>query len=111
MKINYGGLAFVIGFLLSLFIAFFGQINSVSAWILALLGLVVGLFNVTTKETEKFLIASIAFIVTFNALGSVFSVIPLLGSAIQNFFGLMVIFVAPATAVVAISSIISITKN
>jgi hypothetical protein len=41
----------------------------------------------------------------------VFSVIPVIGAAIQSFFGLMVIFVAPATAVVAISSLISITKN
>lgn len=111
MKLNYGGLAFVIGLILAIIIALFGTVGSWATWVLAFLGFVVGLFNVTGKETGRFLLASIAFIVTFNSLGAVFSIIPVIGVAIQSFFGLMVVFVAPATAVVAISSLISITKN
>jgi hypothetical protein len=111
MKINFGGVAFIVGLILAVFIALFGAVGSWATWALAALGLVVGLLNVTGKESGKFLVASIAFIVTFNSLGTIFGVVPVVGPFIQSFFGQMVVFVAPATAVVAISSLIAITKN
>ena len=111
MKFNIGGISFIIGLILAVFIALFGTIGSWATWALAALGLVVGLLNVTGKEAGKFLIASIAFIVTFNSLGAIFGVVPVVGPFIQSFFGQMVVFVAPGAAVVAISSLIAITKN
>jgi hypothetical protein len=111
MKVNFGGIAFIIGLVLAVFIALFGTLGSWATWVLAALGLVVGLLNVTGRESGKFLIATIAFIVTFNSLGAIFGVIPVVGTFIQNFFGQMVVFVAPAAAVVAISSLIAITRN
>ena len=61
-----GPAAFYIGLLIALIAAFIAP----SSWLyvgLAVLGVIVGLLNVTAKETGPFLFASIAFIVT--ALG------------------------------------------
>jgi len=46
-------------------------------YVLAILGLIVGLFNVTDKEMVRFLVASIAFMVTFNSLSDIVSACPL----------------------------------
>lgn len=111
MKVNWGGIAFIVGLVLAVFLALFGKLGDWPTWVLAVLGLIVGLLNVTGREAGRFLLAAIAFVVTFNSLGIIFAPIPVMGSVLQNFFGLMVVFVAPAAAVVAISSLVAITKN
>lgn len=111
MKINFGAIAFIIGLVLAVFIALFGTLGTWATWVLAVLGLLVGLFNVTGKESGRFLLAAIAFVVTFNSLAVIFAPIAVIGPILQNFFGLMVVFMAAATAVVAISSLFTIAKN
>lgn len=111
MKINFGAIAFIVGLILAVFIALFGTLGSWATWALAALGLVVGLLNVTGKEAGRFLLAAVAFVVTFTSLGTIFAPLPVAGPVIQGFFNQMVVFMAPATAVVAISSLFSIVKN
>lgn len=112
MRINFGGIAFIVGLILAVFISLFGaDVGSWATWTLAALGLVVGLLNVTGKEAGRFLIAAIAFIVTFSSLGAIFAPMPVVGNFIKSFFEQLVVFMAPATAVVAVSSLIAITKN
>lgn len=111
-KVNWGGIAFIVGLILAVFIALFGKsIGGWATWVLAVLGLIVGLLNVTGREAGRFLLATIAFVVTFGSLGTIFGVMPVVGPTIETFFGLMVVFVAPAAAVVAISSLLAITKD
>lgn len=112
MKLNFGAIAFVVGLVLAVILALVGgSMNSWATWVLAVLGLIVGLLNVTGREAGRFLLATVAFVVTFSSLATVFAVIPIIGTAIATFFQLMVVFIAPATAVVAISSLFAITKN
>ncbi|MFH1401230.1 MAG: hypothetical protein ABIH41_06970 [Nanoarchaeota archaeon] len=82
-----------------------------ASWVLAGLGIIVGLLNVTDKETTTFLVASIAFLVSFGSLSSVLSGVLFGWTAIGAFFDLMVIFVAPGAAIVAVKAIFSIAKN
>ncbi|MDI6643079.1 MAG: hypothetical protein QMD95_03400 [Candidatus Hodarchaeaceae archaeon] len=73
-----GPVAFYVGLLITLGTAFITP----SGWLyvgLAVIGVIVGLLNVTAKETGPFLFASIAYIVA--ALGMA-SLIPLAGVAI-----------------------------
>ena len=74
-----GPVAFYIGLLIALIAAFITP----SGWLyvgLAVLGVIVGLLNVSAKETGPYLFASIAFIV--SALGMA-TLIPMAGVAIR----------------------------
>jgi ATP synthase protein I len=113
MGLNMGGIAFIGGLIIAAVVAILGADAAATwaIWVLAVLGIIVGLLNVTGKESVKFLVATIAFITTFNALSRVVEIVPLIGGMLANFFSLMVVFVAPAAAVVAISSLLTITKD
>lgn len=79
--------------------------------LLVVLGLIVGLLNVTKKEVGSFLLAAIAFLMTFTALSAVASGIPGIGGNIAAFFTLINAFIAPAAAVVAFKELFAHTKN
>jgi len=69
-------------------------------WVLALLGVVVGLLNIAEEEVERFLLAAIAFLLSATALG----VIPFIGGLFTNVLAYVAAFVAGATVVVALRS-------
>ncbi len=106
-----GGWAFVIGLIIAVVIAVFGVQATWPMYLLLVLGLIVGLVNVTDKEVNSFLIASIAFMFTFTALGNVAAGIPTIGVTVAKFFVLVNAFVAPAAAVVAFKALFSHAKN
>jgi uncharacterized membrane protein len=75
--------------------------------ILAVLGLIVGLMNVTQKETVGFLVASIALMVAGASVGA----IPMLGKLASRILVNIAIFVAPAAVVVALKEIYAMAKD
>ena len=81
------------------------------SYILLVLGLIVGLLNVSEKEVGSFLIAAIAFMFTFTALGNVAVGIPIIGDTLARFFNLVNTFVAPAAAVVAFKALFAHARN
>lgn len=110
---SFGGIAFMVGLVLAVIIAIFSA-SSAPIWavyVLAILGLIVGLFNVTDSEISNYLIASIAFLLSFTALSSVFTVLTFGWDAVPTFFSLMTVFVAPGTAVVALKVLYETTKD
>jgi hypothetical protein len=86
-------------------------INSLSAILLGILGIAVGLLNVVDKEVNLYLIASIAFIVGASSLGALLSVIPGIGDLIPTFLQAIVIFVAPSAAIVSLKALWGITSK
>jgi drug/metabolite transporter (DMT)-like permease len=106
-----GGWAFVIGLIIAIIIAIFGTEQTWPVYLLLVLGLIVGLLNVSDKETGHFLIAAIAFLLTFTALGSVAAGIPAIGDNLVVFFNLVNTFIAPAAAVVAFKELFAHAKN
>lgn len=80
-------------------------------FVLAVIGLIVGLINVSGKETNKFLIASIAFLLSFQALSALFTVMAAGWAAVGAFFGLLIVFIAPAAAIVAIKALFTLAKD
>ena len=107
--IKLGFWAFLIGLILAVIISIFSAASTPSwaIWVLAILGLIVGLFNVTGKEVQIFLIAAVAFVVSFQSL----SVVYLGWAVVSTFFSLMSAFIAPAAAIVAIIALFKIAKD
>ncbi|MCG8405418.1 MAG: hypothetical protein MI923_09490 [Phycisphaerales bacterium] len=102
-----GSLAFIIALIIAVILGALENINIAIAGLLVILGLVIGLLNVTRKESREFMIAG-AVLVIVSALGSgEMSIIP----AVNGIFdGLMLVFV-PATAVVALKEMLGLARS
>ncbi|RMD57860.1 hypothetical protein D6825_02665 [Candidatus Woesearchaeota archaeon] len=99
---NVGHWAFLIGVLLATIAGFVPQLQTPKVTlILALLGLLVGLLNITAKETQAFLVASVALVIAADAAADIIS----LGVLLSVILGNIVTFVFPATLLVAFTSI------
>ena len=114
MKEKIGVWSFIGGLVISAGIALFSASNTPS-WaipVIAGLGLIVGFLNVTDAEVKMYLIASIAFLLSFQSLSLVTTLLP---SSISNiagsFFMLMGAFIAPGAAVTAIKALYDIAKD
>lgn len=115
MDAQMGKWAFLIGFVVAVLGGLLAGFNvtvlsaGVIAAILLILGLVVGLVNVTTHEVNDFLLAAIALSVVgaagFTALGA------LIGSLAQAILQNIFTFVAPAALVVALKGIVQIGRK
>jgi zinc transporter ZupT len=95
-----GKWAFIIGLVLAAVVGWLFQAQWV-IWVLAILGVIVGLLNVTREDTERFLLAAIAFGLSATAL----STVPVLGLQITNILGYVLAFVAGAMVVVALKAL------
>lgn len=112
-KMRIGGIVFVVGLVLAAIIAIFSA-QVTPAWaifVLAVLGLIVGIMNIEDEEINTFLIASVTFLISFQALSSILTSLALGWQAVGAFFGLMTVFVAPAAAIVAVKALFGTAKN
>jgi len=101
-----GAWAFIIGIVIAV-IAGIPGLNlpiAIVALILAILGIVVGLLNVTEKEATSFLVAAVALVLVATGLKP-FGEIPTLGAVVLNIVNNIGVFMAPAALVVAIKAI------
>lgn len=73
--------------------------------VLVVLGIIVGLLNISEKETMPFLVASIALLAAGTAS---FAAIPTVGIVIDNILGFIGAFVAPAAVIVGLKAIYSL---
>jgi hypothetical protein len=110
-----GAWAFIIGLVLAIIIAVWSGLNKTATppWaviLLAVLGIIVGLLNITGAEVQKFLVAAIAFLLSFSSLGTVLKAL-VNWTGVDTFFYLLAVFIAPAAAIVAIKALFAIAKN
>jgi len=79
---------------------------------LVVLGVIVGLLNVSEKETSAFLIASIALIVAGTAgFSSLETIVAGLGNMVTAILSYIGVFVAPAAVIVALKAVWSMGKK
>jgi len=108
-----GSWTFIVGLILAIVIAIISA-TSVPTWaviVLAVIGLIVGIVNVTDEEAHNFLIAGIAFLLSFSSLSGIVSTLALGWAAVATFFSLLSIFMAPAIAIVALKVLYDITRD
>jgi hypothetical protein len=101
-----GKWAFIIGFILSVIAAFVTNVSWVY-WALAVLGVVVGLLNITAEETKGFLLAAIALILSASSVQA----IPLVGEIVTQIMSNLVAFMSAAVLVVAAKSLFESAKD
>jgi hypothetical protein len=105
-----GPWAFLLGLLVAVVAAVMTP-NTAIIWGLGALGILVGLFNISEKETTPYLIATIAFMTAAAGLVNVLAQVPYLGVAIKPFMTNIVVFVAPGAAVVALKALFSLARD
>ncbi len=102
-----GGWAFLIGVVLAIIFGIMGNLNPTIAWILLVIGLIVGFLNVADEEAEPFLLSGVSLIIA-SALGqAAVNVSPMLSNVLTT---LLLIFV-PATIIVAIRNVFTLARR
>jgi len=101
-----GKWAFIIGLVLAVLAGLLFQ-PTWAIWILAILGVIVGLLNIAAEETSGFLLASIALTLSATALNT----IPFIGTALSYVLPFVVAFVAGAMIVVALKELFSTARK
>lgn len=101
-----GSWAFLIGILLAVVLGVTG-INSTWAWVLVIIGLIIGLFNISDSETHSFLMASLILLLAAytgkDALSSTQLFVDILDALLMMF--------VPATIIVAVKHVFSFARN
>jgi len=92
-----GKWAFIIGLVIAILAGLLFQ-PGWALWVLAILGVIVGLLNITAEETRSFLLASIALTLSATALNT----LPVIGTAFSYVLPFVVAFVAGGMIVVAL---------
>lgn len=106
---SWGEFAFLAGIAIAITLALFpGFHPDQPSLILALLGLIVGLLNVTAKETTNFLLASIALLLIGSAG---LENLPTIGLYLNNIMINISNFVAPAAMIVALKTVVDLAKK
>jgi hypothetical protein len=77
------------------------------AWVLAVLGLVVGFLNVSTKQPQGFLLPAVALALSASAVRS----LPGVGFVLTNILANAVAFIGAAMLVVAIKALLETAKG
>ncbi len=107
----FGHYAFIVGLIIAVLISLVPSLNkgNLATVIMVALGIIVGLLNVTAKESTGFLVATIALVMATTASVNVLSWSGWL-EKIPTIFGNIILFVAPAAVVVSIKSIYELAK-
>lgn len=99
-----GSWSFIGGVIIALISGFLaGQ-----AWIvptLAVLGIIVGLLNISREESQPFLLAAVAIVVVTSLGGAGLAVTPIVGAQLQVILTNIMVFVLPASIIVALREI------
>ncbi len=109
---KYGSWAFLVGLIITIVAGF--VTTGFESWytlVLAVLGLIVGFLNVTDKETQLFLVASIALVASASSLSNVVAFSATAQQVLQTILGYVVVFVSPAAAIVALKAVYDISKE
>jgi hypothetical protein len=112
MMSKVGFVAFILGFILAVVAGIISAHNgnqySAILVILVILGVLIGLLNITAKETMLFLLATIGLIVAGNVFGPL--TLLSLGKYLDQILGYVAALMAPAAVVVAVKALWNVTK-
>ena len=104
--------SYIVGFALALVLSIvltlqgFG-LGELSVAVLAILGFIVGLLNITDKEVDTYLVASVAFVVSAWAFMMTIGGWPFL----KTFMHAIIVFTAPGALVVSFKALYKVAKD
>jgi len=115
-----GAQAFTIGVVLALVAGILGasflkELNPIILGIIVVLGIIVGFINVAPNDVSKFLMSSVSLvIVSFAGSAGVRNIEFLswnIGNMVSSSLGALLVLLVPATIIVAIKSMFSISQS
>jgi len=106
-----GSIAFIIGVILAVIAGFFAVGNAIVVSTLVVLGLVVGLLNVTEKETQSFILTSVALVIVASMAGTFLGSVPVIGVYLTNMFSYVIAYITPATIIVGLKAIYNMARD
>ena len=119
-KENYwGAWGFLVGIILALAVGIFsakiGELSGTITGVLVILGLIVGFINVSPKDQNTFLVTAVSLVIVSFAGAEGISGIEFLnigiGNIVSSTLGALLVMLVPATIVVAIKSLFSISQK
>jgi len=110
---SLGSLSFLFGSVIAILVGVInpGAANTSLMSLLILLGIVVGFLNITTKETNSFLMATVSLVIVAALGGAVLGQVTFVGTYLEGVLTSILTFVIPATIIVAIKSIYSLAER
>ncbi|MFA5857214.1 MAG: hypothetical protein WC867_07665 [Candidatus Pacearchaeota archaeon] len=113
LKASLGAWAFLIGVIVALIAGAMGLTQSWIVGLLAVAGIVVGLFNVTDKESSRFLLAAVSLCIVAYTGGAALQDIAMVGvgKMLAGVLNALLILFVPTTVIVALKSVFDVAKN
>jgi hypothetical protein len=120
---HYGEYAFLAGVVLALLLGIMSSsmpagTAPVVIMVLAMLGVIVGIVNVTVKEAQTFLVATIALLLAASAWTPLITILSIFGDMgttaalwMGGFVTHLVAFISPAAFIVALKTIYILAKD
>ncbi|MBI2628699.1 hypothetical protein HYW74_01290 [Candidatus Pacearchaeota archaeon] len=99
--------AFLAGVVLAVILGAMGAASGTWILVLVLIGLIVGLLNVTGKEVTPFLLSGAVLIIASALGGSVFTGV----MYVEDILAALLAIFTPATVIVAIKNVFSLARN
>lgn len=79
--------------------------------LLGIIGIIVGLLNVTDRGLMLYLVANIAFLAAASSLLAVILAVPAVGTYLAGIVSNIAMFVAPGAAVVSLKALYDVSKD
>ncbi len=109
---SLGAWAFLVGIIVAITIgAGVSQATTTTVGVLAFLGILVGLLNVTDEETMPFLMAGTVLVIVAGMGGSTIKATLGVGNILSGILDAIMILFVPATIVVALKSVFKMAKD
>lgn len=102
-----GSWAFLIGIILAVLLGALGELKPIVITILVVLGIIIGLLNISDEEVQPFLMAGAVLVIVASLGNEVMTSVPILGRILNAVLALFV----PATMIVALKSVFSLAKG
>lgn len=108
-----GSWAFILGVVIALLIGIFsfGEFHSTLVFLLIMMGLIVGLLNVGSHETNTFLLATVSLVIVTYFGGDVLGKTLIIGKYLSSTLSALMTFVIPATIIVALKAIYDLAQE
>ncbi len=112
LVVALGAIAFLAGMLLAIIAGGVSRDNGTIVLVLVILGIIVGLFNITSKEMIPFLVAAVALVVvgTVGAFSSLDDITDGLGRVLNGMVDYIAVFMTPAAIITAIRVVWSLAR-
>jgi len=106
-----GQYAFIVGILIAIAVAFFELPRIWNLGLLIVVGIAIGLLNITVKETIPFLIAALVLIVSASVTALSLGAIPIVGLRLVMIWSNVLTIVSFAAIIVALKTVWALAEN